>query len=296
MLNLKLRSVLPPELEQRIFHISAESNLAMISTHVLVASRIKEWIEPLRFRSLVFKNQDFSSQIQLIESKSVQFLAKHVRFCCLDTEDRILSTMAAQAFLGVLPCFTSLYGLALWSYWPKEMDGTLPVDLSYFRELRILSLCWRTMVAPSAFSAAGSNINITHISWEFVDLHILDLLIRQSQLPHLTHIRVLAWETQDTDRAIDNLFRARVSWFLSNEFQEIHALIFHVVDLEGSEDWILETFPELVDPRVVLIEDYHGGLPDLEEWHRTATRDNDAWARAENLMRDRRQYLQPTQC
>ncbi|KAF7304495.1 hypothetical protein HMN09_00851900 [Mycena chlorophos] len=81
--------ILPPELEHRIFYIAAYSAPYEACTLMLVAWRVKEWVEPLLYRSLIIgaKGGFSSSQLphlrrepamKMLRSKPAGYLAKRV--------------------------------------------------------------------------------------------------------------------------------------------------------------------------------------------------------------------------
>ncbi|KAH8794380.1 hypothetical protein DL96DRAFT_1690820 [Flagelloscypha sp. PMI_526] len=150
--------LLPPEIEQQIFHFSAVSEPTMISSLLLVSSRVKDW-------------------------------------------------------------------------------GKIPA-----RE----------------FPSYPSNVNITHIAWDFDAVAILEELILHSQLPHLSHIQLVWWKDGSN-----------------------HDL----ADINLEENIILKMFPELDYPSIVLLP--FGGILDFREWNRAAFGGADCWMHAKNIIHNR---------
>ncbi|KAJ7098961.1 hypothetical protein C8R44DRAFT_356153 [Mycena epipterygia] len=76
---------LPPELEHYIFQIAALSDLKAIPNLLLVAQRVKVWLEPLIYRIVVFDNplpglRRFTSDFHpATGTKSPAFFREHVR-------------------------------------------------------------------------------------------------------------------------------------------------------------------------------------------------------------------------
>ncbi|KAJ7639433.1 hypothetical protein FB45DRAFT_905593 [Roridomyces roridus] len=83
---------LPPELEREILEFTALCSPQCIPRLLLVARRVKTWIEPIRFRVLVFsqrRNVDphwisMGHFVHALESKPTSFFHKHVRHITFD--------------------------------------------------------------------------------------------------------------------------------------------------------------------------------------------------------------------
>ncbi|KAJ6462452.1 hypothetical protein C8R45DRAFT_526020 [Mycena sanguinolenta] len=74
---------LPPELEREIFEMAAELHPDTISNMLLVAARVLEWIEPLRYRTFTLAHPPSSCHRfrvlqQAIESKPAKFIRDNV--------------------------------------------------------------------------------------------------------------------------------------------------------------------------------------------------------------------------
>ncbi|KAH8798503.1 hypothetical protein DL96DRAFT_1639584 [Flagelloscypha sp. PMI_526] len=279
-----MEPLLPPELEERIFRISALSNPSMILTLLLVASRVNKWIERIRFHSLIFKLENFSSTIRLIESKNAEFLAQHVHYCCIDILQELSETRLKQ-FQHILMSFIGLKGLALWSYWPGGVIAALPLDLSRFPNLTLLSLC-RSKVPASAFPAPSSNVGITHITWDLSGACVLEELIHRSQLPQLTHI---LWNIGD-DALITLEWERRASLVRILKFPMIQCVLMYIRDMTGTETRYIDAIPELGSPSVVFF--FFNQNCDFHDWKRITSDECDCWMHAEAIIRARHQVKQ----
>ncbi|KAF7364245.1 Zn(2)-C6 fungal-type domain-containing protein [Mycena sanguinolenta] len=78
-----VQPLIPQELEREIFEIAAELHPDAISNILLVAARVHEWIEPLRYRTFILTDPASSCPRlrvlqQAIESKPAQFIRDNV--------------------------------------------------------------------------------------------------------------------------------------------------------------------------------------------------------------------------
>ncbi|KAJ7366053.1 hypothetical protein DFH08DRAFT_162878 [Mycena albidolilacea] len=116
---LNTTPMLPPELERTIFEFSASSDLRCILTLLLVAKRVRTWMEPLLYRRLSVSHKDFLGHddcdlirmssnecLNVLDSKPASFLRDHVRHLALtsvphDTVARALSSFAGITTLAI---------------------------------------------------------------------------------------------------------------------------------------------------------------------------------------------------
>ncbi|KAF7364208.1 Tyrosinase central domain-containing protein [Mycena sanguinolenta] len=78
-----VQPLLPPELERAIFEMAGELHPDAISNMLLVAARVHEWIEPLRYRTFILTDPASSCPglrvlQRAIESKPAQFIRDNV--------------------------------------------------------------------------------------------------------------------------------------------------------------------------------------------------------------------------
>ncbi|KAH8822389.1 hypothetical protein DL96DRAFT_1714711 [Flagelloscypha sp. PMI_526] len=141
---MSLEPRFPPELEFRIFNTCASADSQTISVLLLVCRRVKGWIEPLRFRAIIFKFsietfRRFDGFYSLAMAKPLDFLAQTVLFCAVD---RIRHRDRAEKAVEILRRCSGILDLALWTEFQGDL---LPFDLCSFKNLRHLSLNWRTV-------------------------------------------------------------------------------------------------------------------------------------------------------
>ncbi|KAH8798502.1 hypothetical protein DL96DRAFT_1639583, partial [Flagelloscypha sp. PMI_526] len=280
--NVNMEPLLPPELEQRIFSISAISDPRMMSTLHLISSRVNEWMEGIRFRSIVLNRSNFSSTIQIIEAKNSQFLAQHVRYCCIDRLDTLQTTSERLMYQlqQALLSFTGMNGLALWIYIPGIWKNTLLANLSRYPNLKVLSLAL-CQIPASIFPPPSSSIGITHITWDFTSISALEELIYRSQMPRLTHIQ---WNIGDDGlTTLEGPHRSSLIRIIT--FPRIQCVVMHIRDMTGTKTRYIDAIPELGHPSVVFFsftEDC-----DFHDWRRMTSDKIDCWAEADVIIKAR---------
>ncbi|KAF7378199.1 hypothetical protein MSAN_00244500 [Mycena sanguinolenta] len=177
----------PPELEHRVFEITALARPKCIPTLMLVARRIKFWVEPLLYRvimvkdpRMIFEPLNFGPPtfpVDALAQLSSDFL-RHARHLFID--DTFVEDTALESWLLACPNITNLFG---------QLDCTpklLPL-LSSFTEIRYLTidagvLCGTTVPHPLF-------LTVTHLELLDTDTGSVDRLWQNLTLiPHLTHI------------------------------------------------------------------------------------------------------------
>ncbi|KAJ7473871.1 hypothetical protein B0H11DRAFT_2036245 [Mycena galericulata] len=256
---------LPPELEQAIFELSAASRPVSIPNLILVAWRVKHWVEPLLYRTLVIN----ATPIDDLPSCSVDaftgitrtkqaLLLKSVRNLMLihissDDADLIISACSGVQNLyilasGELHTSTRIY--------PKGLD-TMPLTHLYCHPEDIFASHYHRFTHP-LFA------NITHL--ELFGLDDEDDESRKSLalLPRLTH---LAYDTS-------SLWPCKQ---LLEECKSLRVLIC-LRSPSGRPDQ-----PVVEDPRFVmmLVERY------IADWQRGILTGRDFWTRAEEFIAKR---------
>ncbi|KAH8810414.1 hypothetical protein DL96DRAFT_540028 [Flagelloscypha sp. PMI_526] len=245
---------LPDELERTIFIIAATSDDSLIAPLLLVAQRVKGWIEPLRFRSLVIETCEFlqvrhsGKHLQKLDleqricwlalGKPAEFLAQHVKFVQIGAEINHLNTIVP--FLSLMSTLTNM---AIWSILP---NNPFP-DLSAFGDLTYLSL---NLTGGRDFcnfllDHPGYIMRVTHM--EFVYNVVAKLLpLINSQLPYLSHFCVIAWwYSKNKDALLDAFNR------LLNLDQMVVVVISVTQKIAITSD-IAGVYPILSHPKVTL--------------------------------------------
>ncbi|KAF8206799.1 hypothetical protein K438DRAFT_1963108 [Mycena galopus ATCC 62051] len=184
---------LPPELERAIFEIAALASHSTIPILVLVAARVKQWVEPLLYRIIVVHTRHYKLEylglplfsvkdvLRLIATKTPDLLRQSVKELFLGgpLETRVILTICT-AFNRVVNLF--------------EQAGRNfnPVSLSGLRHLRRLVIplahFFRCCTTESTRSLLN---NITHLDLgghSDDDLSMQNLISYFPFMPHVTHI------------------------------------------------------------------------------------------------------------
>ncbi|KAF7364066.1 hypothetical protein MSAN_01065400 [Mycena sanguinolenta] len=272
---------LPPDLEREIFEFLACSNIRSIPVLVLVAQRVRNWIEPLLYRNLSVVNDNdrfrhgnagdvirisTSDCLKVLESKSASFFRDHVRNLAFT------NVPSDAGALIVLRCSRAL-SLAIFQTTPN------PSWLPAIAEMGLLQV---SLDINPLFG--HSRIDFHHRA--FARLSHLDLFELPASkgwvsdicgLPRLTHLS-FNFDAGDGEN-IDSTACCQIL----AECESLEALIFIFSDAFDREEYDdCQYFSD--DPRSVTMVVYAF----LEDWERGATRRDDYWARAEMFIRRRR--------
>ncbi|KAJ7461205.1 hypothetical protein FB451DRAFT_490457 [Mycena latifolia] len=161
-----MQPAFPPELERQIFEVSALSRRVSIPKLMLVAWRVKEWLEPLLYRTVALTNSRgylmgmdvaeyprFTSQILLgaIQTKPPTFFHDCVRnvFFLHESEDNLQAILSVCTgvenlwimadYDNLLPVFASLWLKHLYTSLPPFFDA-FPTSHSFFSQITHLEL------------------------------------------------------------------------------------------------------------------------------------------------------------
>ncbi|KAF7313466.1 hypothetical protein HMN09_00502500 [Mycena chlorophos] len=106
----------PPELERAIFLLVAEERPASIPTLMLVAVRVKEWVQPVLYRTLVFNPEEAVPALPSITKSNldsfIQTLEKNLTIAQRSVRNVIISQLddlQVTKLLTLLPTVKNLY-------------------------------------------------------------------------------------------------------------------------------------------------------------------------------------------
>ncbi|KAJ7493075.1 hypothetical protein B0H11DRAFT_2007099, partial [Mycena galericulata] len=255
---------LPLELEQAIFELSAASRPVSIPNLILVAWRVKHWVEPLLYRTLVIN----STPIDDLPSCSVDafigitrtnqaMLLKNVRNLMLT----YISSDDAELIISACPGVQNLYIMShiedhtSTRMYPPGLD-TMPLTHLYC-SLKDISIPHYPRFAHPLFA------NITHLELFNIDNEDEELRKRLALLPQLTHL------ADDTSSL----------WPCKQLLEECKSLRVLICLRSPSR----RPDQPVEDPRFVmmLVERYIAG------WQRGTLTGRDFWTRAEELVAKR---------
>ncbi|KAJ7487384.1 hypothetical protein B0H11DRAFT_1117736 [Mycena galericulata] len=275
---------LPAELERLVFETAAYSNPQSMPGLLLVARRVKIWIEPLLYRGLYFswkarKAREPGSQspmaaiFDLFDAKPASFFHDNVRSLCFrdfHPTEVIAEVLCACDATVNLTFFDLMGGPAL-----LPILATLP--------LQRLSACLVHLFPDWIDFAHPLFAQITHLDILDWDDRGWDFYSGLAELPHLTHLCF------SYNRYVpDDVCRGALRYCPS---LEVLAIVRS--SLEGCSDRAL--FGPLAEPTdlrtdarfvVVVVED------DLNDWKKGTLGGKDYWAVADAMVAERR-FLPP---
>ncbi|KAJ7629604.1 hypothetical protein B0H17DRAFT_545601 [Mycena rosella] len=154
----------PPDLEREIFEICALSRPRTIPSLMLVASRVKEWVEPLLYRIIAVSDSRNESLppftcdilVRTIRAKPVHFLAKYVRHLYLTPGRR----NDREHVSDILPACTGV--TSLFTLWALH-DAVFLTLLENMHSLRQLAVSVSSLFVPNNGFEHRLFRNITHL-------------------------------------------------------------------------------------------------------------------------------------
>ncbi|KAJ7051534.1 hypothetical protein C8F01DRAFT_1174869 [Mycena amicta] len=283
-LPLASQPKLPPELECHIFQLAARLNPELVPALLVVAWRVKEWIEPLLYNTLIIQTE-VTAKIANVRSctmdlitgthaKSPKFLRKNVVNCMLCVLVAEQASTILSVLQGVENLFISISGELPDPQHPVPPEIlNLPLKQLYTGIQDIVTLerldplaypCFRNLTHFELFtnpSAWGRDIAPwpkppaePPTSWAFL-----------TRLPSLTHL------------ALNNGCPAVVSEFLLSHCVSLRALLLI------TSGWSVPHPGFIPDSRfVVMIPMSIGGY--LTDWKDGAFTGNDYWSRIDRFI------------
>ncbi|KAH8823678.1 hypothetical protein DL96DRAFT_1818476 [Flagelloscypha sp. PMI_526] len=270
---------LPAELEEYIFILAASTcDQDALARFRSVSRVVKEWIEPFRFRCLMFTSNSRKYYSPLVSQQpgSSLLMVRHIWLATNNTEDR-----------NILSRCTSITTLSHCLMHPKSLW-----HLSDFSSLRYLNLTEATARALFSIQRLGMlPPSLTHFrvhapfsstAW------IVSMKNSLPSMPSVTHLMIsyyphgYPWHVWQALRFIvlDDL----------NNIQRL-VLLQHPFDFPDDEEWAggsLEPLDEGVGTshKVVWLE-VDGDWTLKEDWKRRCRGDIDAWDQAEIIVQER---------
>ncbi|KAJ6550154.1 hypothetical protein B0H19DRAFT_1265014 [Mycena capillaripes] len=180
---------LPPELEHVIFEEAALSRPDSIPHLMLIATRVKEWVEPLLYPVVLVSSNMKSPPVcgfplftprlllRAIAAKPPGFFEKAVKHLFLQADQLFEAEAILTACLNVTDLFASSVGVVnMPALWALRDLRRLTVNLGTFLDHHPIGC------APSAFR------NITHLALLDYRVTSFDPSRLLALIPHLTHI------------------------------------------------------------------------------------------------------------
>ncbi|KAJ7669914.1 hypothetical protein DFH06DRAFT_1179472 [Mycena polygramma] len=268
--------VLPQELEREIFEIAALSYPSSIPRFMLVAWRVRSWVEPLLYRTIMLCRMSDMAKTYLIHSKDTLLpllVSKSDAFLTGALRNLLFLWMNAGADGQlVLSRCRGIENLFIGRSRSRSASGLLSlVDGLPLRRLHCK--------LAQLFDSMGQ-VDFTHrLFAQITHLEILDgygigrseIWHNIARIPHLTHLSFYDPNFVDI-------------WLTLLRTCPCLCILIGVGSLSGFQS-ALKAQNELVEDRRVVLVDC--GLP-VTDWKIGAYTGNDRWARAEELVAKRR--------
>ncbi|KAJ6474569.1 hypothetical protein DFH09DRAFT_1472361 [Mycena vulgaris] len=147
--RISMDPTFPPELERHIFQLAALLNPESTTTLILLAQRVRIWIEPLLYR--VIKASPAALR-QLLDTRPATFLHENVRHICIigvspPLHPRILSACDATVDLKI--CGTPEHNGGVWIIGPTPLQR--------------LSVHWRTLLSLATATLKFTQLTHLHL-------------------------------------------------------------------------------------------------------------------------------------
>ncbi|KAF7372797.1 hypothetical protein MSAN_00485500 [Mycena sanguinolenta] len=252
---------LPPELETRIFQMAALSRPTCIPSLMLVARRVKFWVEPLLYHVV------FLSSAVMDEARLPSFTADSIPYDCFRHVRHLLidqtSSNQTEFEKWLLACTGATNLFAQFDCTPE----ILPL-LSGFINIRYLTVDVRALLGttvPLPLFLTVTHLELLNYTHKSVDRASENI----SLIPHLTHL------------ALNSRLQLSSRWshatLCANTQLQCIVFLSPVISLEGS--------PLLDDSRFVCIDErinYHS------DWLHGAIFGEDYWSLADAFLTARR--------
>ncbi|KAJ7465371.1 hypothetical protein B0H11DRAFT_2240180 [Mycena galericulata] len=273
---------LPPELEHAIFEISALSRPIAILNLMLVAQRVKIWVEPILYRLVFLSDGEappvegfprftFKTFLKAIVQKPPEFFNQAVRHLFLgEPEEWPSSRLHAMMINSVLNACTGITTLFAWAVFAENLPALNALDSLHRLAVNIMDLFGRD---PTGCFSQPLFRNITHLEMldcipDFDCSHAASL----SLIPHLTHF---AFSDSRLCSGFCGVFRlcARLTCVVLLEAESM-----------GDVDVDVEAAPLIEDARFVVISQENF----KEDWARGVLWRRDYWSLADAFLTARR--------
>ncbi|KAF7304550.1 hypothetical protein HMN09_00857700 [Mycena chlorophos] len=267
--------LLPPELERVVFELAAENDARTTRSLMLVATRVRIWIEPLMYRLIYLDTGDLHAFRGLISENPT--LGLHVQHLFLDLWTMRSDSPAGIALIAACPNVTNL---ALWTF----MDTTTPIPLPLLPKLSRLS----TDIGFLTFNQTGAalsahlepirsltHLDITNVGWTMSQaIEGVKEIRRARALPSLTHLAL--GKASSVAPYMDILRMA----------SQLQVLCMYVQQPEDPHSSWEERIP---DPRFCVVTVVN--KPFSADWRIGAEGGRGLWQRAEERVAERRKKL-----
>ncbi|KAJ7204155.1 hypothetical protein GGX14DRAFT_647683 [Mycena pura] len=256
-------SGLPSELERIVFKLAALDRPSSIPTLIRVAWRVKQWVEPLLYRTLVINDSpidgipscDMDTFRRIAETKSPDFLADAVRNVMIGPTPISQLQTILSACRGIQNLYFSGHVFV-----QRTTIDILPLRHLYCWLRSVFDLCGRSVCTRFA--------HLTHLYLRDDPWHgdAAQVAATLTQIPNLTHFAM--------NRTPHPAFYSQILDACTH---------LRVLVVLPGEVWGVEEYPVLSDVRLVKMwpQSYK------TDWKLGISTGDDFWARAEAIVADR---------
>ncbi|KAH8818569.1 hypothetical protein DL96DRAFT_1621458 [Flagelloscypha sp. PMI_526] len=178
----------PPELERPIFTYAANQSPKTLSSLLLVARRVHQWIEPLQYSTLDLGPDTSSGFIRMISEKPSDFLGTRVSVLLLTSYSEIYGMNWFSSASHILRHCLGLVDLTFDAYTSLTLDFGVCTKLQTLTLSYFASEAFRNLLRDNPTFSLPS---ITHIEYFSDHLPSPDTIVLQ--LSGLTHFLLVGW-------------------------------------------------------------------------------------------------------
>ncbi|KAF7367201.1 hypothetical protein MSAN_00980400 [Mycena sanguinolenta] len=253
---------LPPELEQGIFEIAALARPTAISVLMLVARRVRVWVEPLLYRVVFLKEGLMDIGLPVFTAAALEQISHNLRHVKhLFINPRSVEKTDLEKWLVACTGITNLY--AQFGCTPKILPA-----ISGFTSVRYLTIDARTLCGGDV--PLPLFLTVTHLElleWTSTTDSVDHICPNLSLIPCLTHI------------ALNGDLHTNLSHAALCAITQLQCIVFLVAEAPFGGS------PLLDDSRFVCIEE---GLSFYNDWLNGALFGEDYWSFADAFLTARR--------
>ncbi|KAH8818620.1 hypothetical protein DL96DRAFT_1621592 [Flagelloscypha sp. PMI_526] len=265
---------LPPELEQRIFVEAAEADgRKTLSTLLLVARRVHEWLEPLLYSFLSLEPSSSSHKVATLSQKSASFLSTSISSVLLGSVSAGLDYLTWSYVFQLLKRTVGIQDLTLTGFVPMEHVSQMT---ALYPRLRILTLDHIATIAFQRFLSKNPEFifpTLSHLDCSRLGFPTPDIV--KCQLPALTHFMV---EYQPSFITLVSALLSEIPQLERVVFRCRNRRMFNELSTYVGKDWMAHNRTRFV--RIVVPEENTEAL-----WRMKAFENFSLWQIAEDEVR-----------
>ncbi|KAJ7620193.1 hypothetical protein FB45DRAFT_929667 [Roridomyces roridus] len=180
--------ILPPELERPIFELCALDRPVLIPTLMLVACRVKEWMEAILWRTVITGPKPIDGSLSFSHETICRALQSQRHVLRDFVRNLLVFDLNGPGYEGLVPACSRLENLWVW-------DWYTPADLTRLSAATLKRL--HSFTLPVALTSGNANLSLgmfsqlTHMEimgWTGTDSEVDVFCHRVALLPCLTHL------------------------------------------------------------------------------------------------------------